>query len=128
MNLCSKLPVSLHDAERERLLVARSVLIQRSQEAFPERSNFERESDTNAVKKCHSFDAVNICIVPRARGTVTDIGHHDLCNEWVLNAYSCLQLAHLTLQPHTAPPPTTAALEITIPAESTCSGDIDISY
>jgi len=28
----------------------------------------------------------------------------------------------------TSPPPTTAALEITIPAESTCSGDIDISY
>ncbi len=57
--------------------------MQRSRKAPPERSSFEWESGTSSVKKCHSFDAVNSCVVPRGHGAITNIGHYDLCNEWV---------------------------------------------
>ncbi len=57
--------------------------MQRSREALPERSSFEWESGTSSVEKCNSFDAVNPCVVPRGHGAITNIGHYDLCNEWV---------------------------------------------
>ncbi len=60
--------------------------MQRFREGLPEGASFEWESSTSAVKKCHSFDAVNTCIVPRGHCTITNIGHYDLCNKWVFNA------------------------------------------
>ena len=60
--------------------------MKRFRKALPQRSSFEWESGTRTVKKCHSFDSANTSLVSRRDGAITNIGHYDLCNEWVFKA------------------------------------------